>query len=177
MSRKSPSVTGQPTATRPALLADGSDEQLRKLIYGLFTVGDRLTAVRRHLGRRLGISGPQFTVLTAIEETEGDAGVTVGDVARHLHVSSPFVVAESRKLAASGLVEKRADESDARIARLRLTREGRRALAGVVPELQRINDTFFDVADSRAFLQVCATVDRFVAGSAAAIDGLGGDSR
>src|ERR1700755_507353 len=106
------------TATRPDLLVDGSDEHLRKLIYDLFTVGERLATVRRYLGEQLGISGPQFSLLTAIRQIEGEAGATVGDVARHLHITSPFVVTESRKLQRKGLVERRTDERDARVARL-----------------------------------------------------------
>lgn len=169
MPRHNDAMPLTPTATRSALLVDGSDVQLRKLIYDLFTVGERLATVRRYLGEQLDISGPQFSVLTSIREIQGDTGATVGDVARHLHITSPFVVTESRKLQRKGLLDRRPDERDGRVARLRLSSQGEEALAGLMPELQRINDIFFNVADSDEFIRVCATIDRFVAGSADAV--------
>ena len=78
------------TATREVLLPGGSDHSLRTLLYNLFTIGNRLEEVRRYLGAGIGISGPQFTLLMAIRELEGEHGVSVGKLASYLHVAGTF---------------------------------------------------------------------------------------
>ena len=94
------------TATRPALLPGGSDHDLRKLLYDVFTVGARLEEIRRELAARINLSGPQFTIMTAIAELEGSKGVSVGQVAEYLHVTQSFITVESGKLAQRGYIGK-----------------------------------------------------------------------
>src|SRR5215471_4606151 len=112
------------TATRSTLLPARSDHTLRRVIYHLFTISSRMEELRRLLGRPIGISGPQFSLLMAIAELSGSHGVSVGELAGYLHVSGPFVTAESRKLAGKGYIEKAADPSDLRVSRVRLSAKG-----------------------------------------------------
>ena len=59
--------------------------------------------VREHLGRQMGITGPQYSVLVAVAHLQGEGGVSVGALAQALHVSSAFIATETRKLADAGL--------------------------------------------------------------------------
>jgi len=155
----------EPTATRDILLPGGSDHALRKLLYNLFTIGTRMEDVRRYLGSRIGISGPQFSLLMAIQELQGQAGVSVGKLAAYLHVAGTFVTAESAKLARKDYIEKRADPRDRRVSLLRVRPAGERAIGSLLPEVRNINDTFFELESSEGFESLCHAADRMVEGS------------
>jgi DNA-binding MarR family transcriptional regulator len=157
------------TTTNPALLADGDDGAFRKLLYDLFTIGERMSEARKHLGQQVGLTGPQFNLLTALHQVQGDSGISVTALANYLHVSSPFIAAEGAKLAEKNLLEKRTDDHDARVTRLRLTTEGMSAVADVLPAMQKINDLIFCVESDEEFRVVCRVIDRFVGGSVEAM--------
>jgi hypothetical protein len=87
-----------PTVSREPLLAAGSDRRFRALVSDLLTISARMEIVREHLGRRLGITGPQYSLIVAIAHLQGTTGIGVGSVAQALHVSSAFVASEASKL-------------------------------------------------------------------------------
>lgn len=155
----------EPTATRDILLPGGSDHALRKLLYNLFTIGTRMEDVRRHLGSRIGISGPQFSLLMAIQELQGQTGVSVGKLAAYLHVAGTFVTAESAKLARKDYIEKRADPRDRRVSLLRVRPAGAKAIGSLLSEVRTINDTFFELESSEGFESLCRAADHMVEGS------------
>src|SRR5437588_11712297 len=95
-----------PTATHGALLERGSDRRFRTLVNDLFTIASRMEIVRAHLGRRMGLSGPQYSVLIAVAHLQGERGVRVGTVAQAMHVSSAFIASATGKMARLGLVLK-----------------------------------------------------------------------
>ena len=74
-------------------------------------------AMSRH-GVRIG----QNLVLEVLWETDG---LTPGELAERLHVSTPTVVKSASRMAASGLLTKRRDTADARLVRLYLTDRAR----------------------------------------------------
>src|SRR5271155_2797101 len=100
------------TATSPILVSGESDHSLRKLLYDFFTVSARLATVRRYLGERMSITGPQYSIMMAVAELQGKTGVSVGRVGEYLHVTGTFVTMESGKLIKKGLLEKHADLQD-----------------------------------------------------------------
>ena len=65
-----------------ALLDRGSDKRFRQLVYDLLTLSVRMEMVREHLGRQMGITGPQYCVLVAVAHLQGEAGVSVGALAK-----------------------------------------------------------------------------------------------
>src|SRR5262245_58104040 len=106
------------SVNRTALLANKSDHAFREFLYNFFTVAERVQEVRRYLGRRIGISGPQYNLMMAIAELQGSDGVSVGRVAEYLHVAGPFVTTEAGKLAQIGYLRKINDLVDKRGWRL-----------------------------------------------------------
>jgi DNA-binding MarR family transcriptional regulator len=153
------------TATREILLPGGSDHALRTLLYNLFTIGNRMEEVRRYLGSCIGISGPQFSLLMAVLELQGATGVSVGKIADYLHVAGTFVTVESAKLAQKGYLEKRTDPRDRRVSLLRVRPAGMDAINSLLPELQQINDTFFELESSEGFEALCGAANKLVDGS------------
>lgn len=155
-----------PTATRAQLLKGKSDRAFRKLVYDFFTVAGRIGETRRQLGARIGLSGPQFSMLMAIAEMDE---ASVGGVARHLHVSQTFITSESGKLSRKGLIHKEVDLTDRRISRLRLSARGRAQLESLIPLLQRVNNAFFALRSKGEFRTLCKALDRMVASSGHAL--------
>ena len=131
------------SVTRNALLSGRSDHSFREFLYNFFTVAERVQEVRRYLGDRIGISGPQYNLMMAVAELEGREGVSVGRVAEYLHVAGPFVTAEAGKLGQIGYLGKTNDAGDKRVWRLSVAPKGRAALKSLFPGLQRVNDGFF----------------------------------
>jgi DNA-binding MarR family transcriptional regulator len=157
------------TATRPVLLPDKSDRALRKLIAGLFTVSNRLETTRRHLGARIGLSGPQFSMMMAVAELQGSTGASVGKVAVYMRVAPAFITVEAGKLIEKGYLDKKQDAADGRVSRLRIARKGKSALRSLVPSVRQINDVFFAVESREQFGMLCQAIDRIVASSQRAV--------
>ena len=90
---------------------------------GLFTRASKLMrgaadeAMSRH-GVRVG----QNLVLEVLWKTDG---LTPGELAQRLHVSTPTVVKSATRMESTGLVARRRDAADRRLVRLYLTDRGR----------------------------------------------------
>jgi MarR family transcriptional regulator, organic hydroperoxide resistance regulator len=157
------------TVSRPALLEQGSDERFRRLVYDLLTIAGRMAMVREHLGSRMGISAPQYSLLMAIGQFQGRRGVGVTAIAKVLHVSSAFVATETGKLVQAGLLTKRSNPKDRRAVLLSLTRAGRTLIERNSAEVRALNDVFFGALTRSAFTAASATMAALVHGSARAI--------
>jgi DNA-binding MarR family transcriptional regulator len=153
------------TVSQPGLLESGSDRRFRAMVYDLLTITSRMEEVRAHHGRRLGITGPQYSVVIAIAHLQGDDGVSVGTVAQTLHVSSAFIAVETGKLARRGFVVKHPNPRDGRGVLLSITPAGRAKLSRLSGEIQAVNDLFFGSLDAKSFAGLCAAAARLVEGS------------
>src|SRR5262245_14029371 len=80
-----------PSVSARSLLRARSDRTFQKLVFDLFTVAARMEEVRAHFAARMGISGPQYSLLRAVASLQGNNGVSVGTIAEYLHVKSAFV--------------------------------------------------------------------------------------
>ena len=158
-----------PTISSGALLERGSDRRFRALVNDLFTVASRMEIVRSHLGRRMGISGPQYSVLVAVAHLQGGCGASVGAVAQATHVSSAFIAAETGKMARRGLLLKRPNPQDRRGVLLRLAPAGRLRIDRVADEIRAINDLFFGALDAPLFCALSAAAAALVKGSGRAV--------
>ncbi|MFF8943527.1 MarR family winged helix-turn-helix transcriptional regulator [Streptomyces sp. NPDC014864] len=82
--------------------------------------------------RRAGLSRPEFDLLGALRRT-GDE-LTPSELARETFSSGAAVTKRLKQLTERGLVERRGDARDRRVAHLRLTETGRELVDGVLPE-------------------------------------------
>jgi DNA-binding MarR family transcriptional regulator len=139
------------TVSRAPLLERGSDKRFRQLVYDLLTIAARMNAAREHLARGMGLSAPQYSVLMAIGQWQGEAGVSVGSIAGKLHVSSAFIATETGKLAQAGLIAKRPNPKDRRGVLLNLTRTACVLIERNSSEIRAVNDAFFGTLDRGSF--------------------------
>ena len=166
--RKSTSANyGLPlTISLPALLNNKeSDQQFRRLIQELLTLARRLETARDYFGRRINVTGPQYNLLMTVAQLEGATGVSIGTVARAIHVSSSFVTAETGKLSDAGLLRKVPNPSDGRGVLLKLTPPGRTKIHGLFGEIRAVNDLFFGPLNARSFAALCEGAEALVRGS------------
>ncbi|WUV20447.1 MarR family transcriptional regulator [Streptomyces sp. NBC_01485] len=82
--------------------------------------------------RRTGLSRPEFDLLCALRRTGHE--LTPGELARETFSSGAAVTKRLKQLAERGLVERRGDARDRRVAHLRLTDAGRDLVDGILPE-------------------------------------------
>jgi DNA-binding MarR family transcriptional regulator len=138
-------------------------------LYDFFTVSARMETVKRYLGERLGLTAPQYTIMMAIAELQGKSGVSVGRVGEYLHVTGTWVTMESGKLLKKGLLEKHSDLQDRRLSLLSLAPPGVKAIQSLLPELQQINDVFFELDSRPEFERLCKTLGKLVGNSQRAL--------
>lgn len=165
--RRQPEATAAlpATASRQALLEAGSDDRFRQLVYDLLTISVRMETAREHLARRLGVSGPQYSILMAIARLQDRHGVRVGGVAKALHVTSAFIATETGRLARLGLLSKSPNPKDRRGILLALTPRGQAALLKLGPEIRAVNDDFFKPLDRAGFQALASTAAALVESS------------
>ena len=152
-----------------ALLEAGSDRRFRILVNDLFTVASRMEIVRAHLGRRMGISGPQYSVLVAVAHLAGRARRQRRAVAQaHARVERVHRL-RNRQDGAAGLLLKRPNPQDRRGVLLE-------PCAGRPPQdrsrrcrLRAINDLFFGALDASSFGALSAAAAALVQGSGKAL--------
>ncbi len=131
------------TVARPELLAGGSDDAFRRMVHDALAFASRLQAVRDGYARLIGLTGVQYTILIAIHHLQYERDVNVSTLARHLHLSPPFVTNETGKLVAMALVEKFRDPDDGRRLILRTTAEAEARLDRLAPVQSQVNDEHF----------------------------------
>lgn len=142
-----------PTVSIPAVLdtASGSDKAFRRLLYDLGSAAAYLEVARAYLASRLGVTSPQYNMMMIIAQNEGAAGISINEIADHLHVSNTFITMELKKLDQRGLVVKSPNPADARSVLVRLSAEGERQVELLAPELLRVNDRLFENVTARDF--------------------------
>ena len=158
-----------PSVSAPSLLGAGSDRAFQKLVFDLFTISARIERIRVHFASRLGISGPQYSLLRAVASLQGKEGVSIGIVAEHLHVTSTFITAQSGMLAQRGFLKKSEDTADRRVSRLSLTKKGERLVDEIVEDVRPINDIFFGGLQKDEFEALSAIMEKLVDSSRNAI--------
>jgi MarR family transcriptional regulator, organic hydroperoxide resistance regulator len=166
-----------PTVSRRALLESGSDRRFRALVHDLLTISARMELVRGHLGARISVSGPQYSLLIAVAHLQGDIGASVTAVANALHVSSAFVASETGKLAQRGLVLKRTNPRDRRGVLISIAPAGRIEIGRIGAEIRAINDLFFGALDSKAFAALSGAVGALVGSSRKAVQYINANGR
>src|SRR5215813_8288508 len=144
------------TTSLPALLHSESDHEFRQLIQDMLTVSRRVELARDYFGRCISVTGPQYNLLMTVSQLQGTTGVSVGSVAKAMHVSSAFITSEIGKLSDAGLIVKRPNPDDGRSALLSLASAGRMRIDGLMSEIRAVNDLFFGLLSARSFAQICA---------------------
>lgn len=152
------------TVSRPDLLVESSDYQFRQMIYDMDHLSHLIQDTRRNISQTLDLSPPEFNALMGIALLQGEQGVSVGDLARHLRVAGPFATQQANLLNKRGLVVKTPNPKDKRSTLLNLSPEGEAMFLDLAPRLQRLNDRIFASLSREDFLFFCDLLQRITAG-------------
>lgn len=142
------------TVTREALLIDGNDRMLRRLLYDVTALATRIEQMRAEFAKRIGVTKPQYNILLHVAQHQGDQGRTVAQVAEALHVSSPHVTKEVGRLVALGLLQKSQNPGDGRSVLVTITPRSADAINALAPVLRNVNDSLFGSLDRNSFATV-----------------------
>jgi DNA-binding MarR family transcriptional regulator len=107
----------------------GSDREFRKLIYDLLSLSNLMLRNRKHFAAYIDVTDAQQVMMQMIAETHG---MTIGRIAKQLHVTSQFVGIEIRELIKKNIVEKQPNEADRRSMFLNLTSKGQSLLREMI---------------------------------------------
>jgi MarR family transcriptional regulator, organic hydroperoxide resistance regulator len=116
------------TVSRSELLREGSDRLFRRVIHDALGFSVRLQEIRNRLGEVIGLSGPAYSILIAVDHLSETGEVGVSRVSEHLHLSGAFVTIEITKLVKADLVSKTPDPEDGRRVILRVTKKAKALL-------------------------------------------------
>jgi DNA-binding MarR family transcriptional regulator len=124
----------------PHFLEDGRDIAFREMIYRLLTVSAQMPRPREFYAAHIGVTPPQYSMLARIGEANT---ITMRELASDLHVSSPFIAAETGKLFRKGFLERARNDIDGRSVLLSLSEQGKDAIRKVSPMRKMANDLVF----------------------------------
>ncbi|MBI5130884.1 MAG: winged helix-turn-helix transcriptional regulator [Rhodopseudomonas palustris] len=140
-------------AIRPTAVDSHSVREFTSVIGSIAVYLDE---IRQFRARSLGISGPQFAILTTVQSLDEGAGISVRHVARAIHVDSSFITTQSKILEKKGLLRRLTDQADARVVNLSLTDRAAKQIAGLASEEQSLNEFIFVDLPSDELEQVTA---------------------
>jgi len=152
------------TITRPEMLVDGSDLTFRQMISDMDHLVHLIQDTRRNISQTLDLSPPEFNALMGIAQLQGQQGVSVGDLARHLRVAGPFATQQANQLKKRNLVSKTPNPSDRRSTLLRLTDEGEAMFRDLAPKMQKLNNRIFSNLNEADFHRFCDLLQSIASG-------------
>lgn len=112
-----------------------------------------LQQIRSFWAKAVGVSGPQWSIMTALSELDKGEGVPVKDVAKILHVDSSFVTAQSKLLEKKGYIRRKTSGRDARVVQMSLSDKSCKHIAGLASKQEELNIFIFrEFSDSELSL-------------------------
>lgn len=131
------------------------DDVTHRLVWDISAISVYTMRIAELLGKRIGVSGPQWMILMAIEELSAGSGLSVKAVAALLHVDSSFVSVQSKMLEKRGLIRRSRCMEDRRIMLLSLTDKSINRLKPLIPTRARLQGSIrADLDDGTALLQL-----------------------
>lgn len=148
------------TISSPELLIGGSDDQFREVVYLFVKILGRFISCREAFGGSINLTGSQFAVLVGVAYRQGENGVTVKELSRHVQLAPTHVTTEVGRLNHKGLLDKKMGTEDRRSVLVSLTPDGEAAVASVASFCRRINDLLFDGVTATELAAARATFEK-----------------
>src|SRR5260370_24992509 len=155
---KSPGRVGRDETPRRAIGSRKNQEIVRKLLWDITEINVPLDEMRRFWAQTLGISGPQWTILTALAALDRGQGVPVKDVVTMLHVQQPFVTTQTKMLENSGFVRRTTSSDDGRVVLMSLSDKARKQLAHLSSRQEMLDKFIFADFDDRTLKDIAAQI-------------------
>jgi MarR family transcriptional regulator, organic hydroperoxide resistance regulator len=131
-----------------------NQELVREFIWDIVSISTRFEEIRYMLAQILGISGPQWMILMAINDLDRGNGVSVRVVSAKLHVDPSFVTTQSKSLEKHGFVRRITSADDARVVLMSLTDKASKQIASLSSRQEMLNEFIFSDFDDRALVDI-----------------------
>ena len=136
-------------AKKAASISEDDQGLVRRFAWEIDAINVHLEEVRQFWARTLGISGPQWMILTALADLDEENGVAVNAVAKMLHVDPSFVTTQSKLLEKRGLLRRRPSTTDARVVEMSLSDKTRKHFANLLEQQKSLHAFIFEEFDNR----------------------------
>ena len=122
----------------------GSKHDLaRQFGWEVAAINGHLQEIRNFWASAIGVSGPQWTILTALSELDQGKGVPVKVVSKMLHVDPSFVTTQSKMLEKKGFMRRKTSGDDARVVQMSLTDKTYKHIAALASQQEELNNFIF----------------------------------
>ena len=151
------------TVSAPSLVVNGADDSFRDLVDSLILFAAQIQKVRQVLSTAMGVTQPQYNILMILAHQRSRQSITVKKLAEHMNVTPSYVVVETNRLLAQGLLRKETGEEDRREINLQLTDAAVRLIANAGPLQRCVNDALFGGLSKEDFKSLSHTIKMLIA--------------
>ena len=141
--------SGQTTLGGATDLGSMKHDLARQFGWEVAAINVHLQEIRNFWASAIGVSGPQWTILTALSELDQGKGVPVKVVSKMLHVDSSFVTTQSKLLEKKGFVRRKTSDDDARVVQMSLTDKSCKRIASLSTQQEELNNFIFSEFSDR----------------------------
>jgi DNA-binding MarR family transcriptional regulator len=135
--------------------AGGKNQEIvRKFVWDIASINVHIDEIRHFWAKELGISGPQWMILMAIDDLDRGKGVPVKDVSAMLHVDPSFVTTQSKMLEKNGFMRRIPSSEDARVVLMSLSDKASKKIATLSSRREVLSDFVFAGFDERALKDI-----------------------
>ncbi|MGY3533352.1 DNA-binding MarR family transcriptional regulator [Bradyrhizobium embrapense] len=131
-------------ATAPYRISTDGQEIFRPFMWEIRSISACLEELAKFRANMLGITGPQWMILMAVDYLGKEKGVSVNLVSRLMHVDPSFVTTHSKLLEKKGFLRRKPSTADARVVQMSLTAKTRKHLASLTPREEAQDIQAFD---------------------------------
>ena len=114
-----------------------------KLDPDVASISTHLEELRRCWVKTLGITGPQWMIISVLAGTDNCEGLPVKAVSKALQVDPSFVAMQSKLLEKQGFLLRKASDGDGRAVNLSLTDHIRLRISGLASHQEALNEFIF----------------------------------
>lgn len=150
------------TVSAPSLIVNDADDAFRSLVDSLILFATQIQNVRQALSNELGVTQPQYNILMKLAHQESQQSMSVKELAERLNVTPSFIVVETNKLLARGLLSKQTNATDRRLINVQLTDAAINAVMKLGPFQRYVNDALFGELTKTDFKFLSQTMKKLV---------------
>lgn len=129
-------------------------EIVRQFVWDIASINVHIDEIRHFWAKELGISGPQWMILMAVDDLDRGKGVPVKDVSAMLHVDPSFVTTQSKMLEKNGFMRRIPSTEDARVVLMSLSDKASKKIATLSTRREVLSDFVFAGFDDRALKDI-----------------------
>ncbi|QND72819.1 MarR family winged helix-turn-helix transcriptional regulator [Tardiphaga robiniae] len=131
-----------------------------RILWNFIAIYARISQLGDILGKQIGVSGPQWSILTLLETLNDGDGAPVKDLAAHMNVDPSFISAQSKVLERERLIRQSSPPNDRRLSILSLTSEGRQRMNPAMATRDRIQSFIEQPLDEQSLKNLKESLDR-----------------